>query len=102
MGSTYYGIMEMSGNVWELCVTVDFIGLLYNGLEGDGELSANGEANVASWPTINGQGAGYRGGAFNSGTDPAFRDPAISSRFYAGLAPNLRRNTSGGRGVRGK
>ena len=97
-GAGFWGAKEMSGNVWEQCVTVNAAGLTFTGELGDGQLSSNGEANVVNWPNAN--GAGFRGGAWNSGILPGFRDLAVSDRFYAGLAPDSRRNTSGGRGVR--
>lgn len=101
-GAAYYGVMEMSGNLWEDCITVDSMGLLFTGGNGDGNLSYTGDANVPDWPGTNGIGAGYRGGAFESSIFSTYRDLAVSDRYYAGLAPNLRRNTSGGRGVRVK
>ena len=97
-GSTYYGIMEMSGNLWELCVNVGPDGTGFAGSNGDGQLSDSGEANQADWPGAT--GAGFRGGAWNSGILPGFRDLAVSDRFYSGLAPENRRATAGGRGVR--
>jgi len=100
LGAAYFGVMEMSGNLWENCITVDTMGLSFTGNNGDGVLSATGDANVLNWPGISGIGAGYRGGAFESSITGTFRDLAVSDRFYAGLPPNLRRNTSGGRGVR--
>jgi formylglycine-generating enzyme required for sulfatase activity len=100
-GSSYYGVMELSGNLWETCVTVDSVGLLFNGKHGNGQLDANGNANVPSWSQTDGTGAGIRGGAWNSAAYfQNFRDLAISDRFYAGDKPDQRRNTTGGRGVR--
>jgi formylglycine-generating enzyme required for sulfatase activity len=97
-GASYWGMMEMSGNLWEQCVTVNAAGLAFTGRLGDGILDASGEANQPGWP--NQQGAGFRGGGWNSGILPGFRDLAVSDRFYAGLSPSTRRSTSGGRGVR--
>ncbi len=97
-GAAYYGAMEMSGNLWELCVGVNEPGLAFDGRHGDGTLNADGRADVPNWPTA--EGAGHRGGALNSGIIGPFRDLAISDRFYADLPPLLRRNTVGGRGVR--
>ena len=98
IGGSYYGVLEMSGNLWELCVNVDSLGLLFDGQHGDGELNQAGDANVPNWPL--GLGAIHRGGAWFSGIIAPFRDLAISDRFYHDLPPALRRNTSGGRGVR--
>ena len=97
-GASYYGCFELSGSLWELCVTLSDAGLPYSGQNGDGALDANGSNNAPNWPTED--GIGFRGGVWNSGILPGFRDLAISDRFYAGLAANTRRNTSGGRGVR--
>ena len=99
-GAAYYGIMELSGNLWEPCITVDSKGLLFQAKTGDGRLDANGNADTDTWPGTDAIGAGCRGGAWNSGVFQTFRDPAISDRYYAGLQLNFRRNTSGGRGVR--
>jgi len=71
-GATYYGIMEMSGNLWERTVTVgNPEGRSFTGIHGDGELSENGYGDVENWPGfIDGEitasiGSGFRGGAFN-------------------------------------
>lgn len=97
-GAAYYGIFELSGNLWELCVATNAEGLTFTGGNGDGVLDAEGRANQADWPGAD--GGIYRGGGWNSGILPGFRDLAVSDRFYAGQGPNLRRNTTGGRGVR--
>jgi len=68
-GATYYGIMEMTGNLWDAVVTIgNPTGRDFTGLHGDGELSANGHANQSLWPGISSNevtgatGAGWRGG----------------------------------------
>jgi formylglycine-generating enzyme required for sulfatase activity len=101
IGASYYGATEMSGNLWELVITTTITqGLTYTGATGDGNLDTNGNANTANWPSTDALGAGHRGGAWNSGILPDFRDLAISDRFYIGLVPTNRRNTGGGRGCR--
>lgn len=102
-GASAYGLMELSGNVWETCVSVSQTeGLLFDGTHGNGTLSEAGEANANTWPSAS--GAISRGGGWNSliynNLTYQFRDLAISDRFYANTAPSARRNTSGGRGVR--
>lgn len=99
IGAAYYGILEMSGNLWEMCVTVNKKGLSFTGMPGDGKLDISGNTDEAGWP--NASGAGHRGGGWNSGILDEFRDLAVSDRFYAGQAPATRRPTTGGRGVRG-
>lgn len=102
IGAAYYGALELSGNLVEHCVTINQKGLQFDGRNGNGELNTSGDADVETWPGKDGEGAGYRGGGWLSGIQGEFRDLAISDRFYAGLKPNLRRSTSGGRGVRFK
>jgi len=67
-GATYYGVMEMSGNIWERVVSVgNSTGRGFNGAHGDGQLGLQGEANAVSWPGANGVGSGYKGGSFAHG-----------------------------------
>jgi len=70
-GATFYGIMEMSGNLVERTVSLGKIdGRNYTGVHGDGVLSGTGYANQALWPgTVSGivqspYGSGCRGGGF--------------------------------------
>ena len=97
-GSGYWGLFELSGNLWEQCVSVNAPGLAFAGSNGDGSLDVYGNADQMDWPEA--EGAIFRGGGWNSGILPGFRDLAVSDRFYAGQAPLQRRNTVGGRGVR--
>jgi formylglycine-generating enzyme required for sulfatase activity len=99
-GAGYYGNMEMSGNLWEMCIVLSKEGLNYAGIPGDGNLPNDGFANMQGWPKTDCLGGGQRGGGWNSGVVGPFRDLAVSDRFYITLAPTDRRNTSGGRGVR--
>lgn len=63
-GAGYYGVMEMSGNVNDLCVTLgNSTGRGFTGAHGDGTLDASGDADVSNWPTANGLGS--RGGSWN-------------------------------------
>lgn len=101
-GASYYGIMEISGNVWEFCVNLSESGLMFDGSHGNGKLNDQGLPEHLSWPADN-RAYGQRGGGWNSWVkddlEYEFRDLAISDRFYAHL-PYVRRNTSGGRGGR--
>ncbi len=66
-GASYYGIMEMSGNLSEMAVTIGTPeGRAFKGNHGDGQLSPNGEANELSWPPITGEGGGLFGGSWFS------------------------------------
>ncbi len=99
-GASYYGLMELSGNLWEVVVNVDSVGLNYDAQLGDGFLDDTGHANVANWPQADAKGAGLRGGAWNSGDFSDFRDAAVSDRYYAFFENVVRRSTGGGRGGR--
>jgi len=99
-GASYYGAMEMSGDLWEMCIVLTKSGLNFTGISGNGNLSDSGFANIQGWPGTDCNGAGHKGGAFNSGIAGQFRDLAISDRFYVATLPTVRRNTTGGRGVR--
>lgn len=64
-GATYCGIMEMSGNLWERCVTIGHEqGRAFTGTNGDGALDASGDANVSNWPGTDAIGSGLRGGSW--------------------------------------
>lgn len=105
-GASFYGIMELSGNVWEQCImaTNDAVSLAFDGAWGDGYLDAAGFADVANWPYANTplNTGSYlrqlRGGSLQD--DQA--DLRIASRYYLTgySASNNRSYTVGGRGVR--
>jgi len=72
-GATYYGIMEMSGNLWERTVTVgNATGRTFTGAHGNGSLSVNGHADVTAWPGLTSgevtgaTGSGLRGSQWYS------------------------------------
>ena len=97
-GGSYYGALELSGNVWERVVTVaDSDGRAFTGAHGDGALDSNGRADVYNWPDpTTASGAGFRGGSFNEASTSA----RVSDRSLAGSTDNLRGSDYGGRGVR--
>lgn len=96
-GATYYGIMEMSGNLWERAVTIGTaVGRLFTGTHGDGLLNTTGNHNTLSWPGTNGNGGGFRGSALHH----HLWDLTISGRRLAALSSDSRHFGRGGRGVR--
>jgi len=116
-GAGYYGIMELSGNVWENAVSVgDAAGRSYTGVHGNGSLNNTGDADVDFWPGINGNnsttvansaylgttgvsgraGAGFHGGTFNNTAWLRVADRQYTR--WSGLTGRDQRN--GGRGVR--
>lgn len=73
-GASYWGIMELSGNLWEPVISAGLsAGRSFTGVHGDGELAANGNANTG-W-----SGFGNRGGAYTRGS----ADIRVSSRARA-------------------
>ena len=63
-GASYWGITELSGNMWERSVTVgNAPGRAFTGTVGDGVLTWDGNANASNWPLAD--GAGFRGGSWN-------------------------------------
>ncbi len=87
-GASYYGVMELSGNLWEMCVSVHDDATGFVGSHGDGSLNTNGYADNVDWPgySVSGVttslGAGRRGGGFNSLSDTDIR---VSSRSNASV-----------------
>lgn len=96
-GTSFYGIMEMSGNVYERVVTVgNATGRLFTGVHGNGVIDATGNADATLWPGTDAIGAGFRG----SGWDDSETYLRVSDRNYATRTSNSRAASSGGRGVR--
>jgi formylglycine-generating enzyme required for sulfatase activity len=95
-GATYYGVMEMSGNVYERLVSMGNItGRSFTGANGDGNISNDGDANVGDWPNENAEGSGFRGG-FHTGISSHTR---VSNRGSDAEASTLRFYTMGFRCV---
>lgn len=96
--TSFYGICDLSGNVWERVVTIsNASGLSFTGILGNGALmSPSGDANAVNWPVSSGLGAGFRGGAYNTGITTC----RVSDRTSAGLTDATRGAGYGGRGVR--
>ncbi|MBK8626596.1 MAG: hypothetical protein IPN86_13825 [Saprospiraceae bacterium] len=95
-GASYYGIMELSGNLNERPVTVGHpTGRDFSG-NGDGLLSNTGNANYPWWPGTNAVGVGSRGGGWNL-NDALMR---LSDRLQAAFTDDIRGGGYGGRGVR--
>ncbi len=102
-GAGYYGMMELSGNLTERAVTVgNTTARSFTGVNGNGVLSINGNADQTSWPGLNSgevtgaTGAGQRAGHWGNPT----RLLRTSDREYASYGHTSRGYESGGRGVR--
>ncbi|MBK8575033.1 MAG: SUMF1/EgtB/PvdO family nonheme iron enzyme [Elusimicrobia bacterium] len=96
-GASYWGIMELSGNVWERSVTIGHAtGRAFTGLMGDGVLTTSGNANVSLWPGTDAGGAGFRGGSWTNAAVFA----RTSDRGNAANVGADRYNSYGSRAVR--
>ena len=100
-GATYYGIMEMTGNMAEQLITMGYPeGRVFTGRCGDGKLDASGKTDEG-WPnaSVTWRGSGYKGGFFNTQSPNALM---VSDRSTAG--DNFKflggKAGAGGRGVR--
>jgi len=100
-GGSYYGIMEMSGNLAELTVSIgSAAGRAFIPIEGNGELTSTGNFSNSNavWSFSNEvSGLGLRGGSFSDGK----QDLQVSDRIKANVnTPNVRLPYLGIRGVR--
>lgn len=97
-GGSYYGVMELSGNLYERCIGAGTpVNRAYTGLHGNGELLNNGDHNVSNWPAVGSEGAiSYRGGSFIN----ALEFCAIADRFDGANTGSITNNRIGARGVR--
>jgi formylglycine-generating enzyme required for sulfatase activity len=115
-GASYWGVMELTGNVREPVVTLagDVVGNnpttgaanVFTRTWGNGTLTANGgsDQGVATWPAWNYAAVanisnltGHKGGAWNNAVAQLY----VSERWYIFNAPvTTRQNYNGGRGVR--
>jgi formylglycine-generating enzyme required for sulfatase activity len=97
-GAGFYGNMDLTGNVWELCVMADATGNAFTGTHGNGGLTTLGEADAATWPggaaaggTTSKGGSWYETSNYNLFTMVSYRQGVIAP----GRTLNL-----GGRGAR--
>jgi hypothetical protein len=95
-GGSYYGIMELSGNLYERCISVGHpTGRAFTGNHGDGALSTTGAHNVAQWPANN-DGIGFKGGSYINQS----RFIRVSDRYDAANGFSGTNSRIGFRGVR--
>ena len=103
-GASYYGIMELSGNLWERTVSVgNAIGRNFTApIHGNGLLTSDGFCDISTWPgfvtdKVSGAtGAGFRGGVWVE----TYFDLRASSRRFASSVGSARSNGLGFRAVR--
>jgi len=109
-GASYYGVMDLAGNLKEHVVTIgNSTGLAFTGIHGAGVLNSTtgfeGNANITGWPGMDAQaqngvdtatGSGFRGGSWADSVNYL----RTSDRLEAALTSTSALNTFGGRGVR--
>lgn len=95
-GASYYGAMEMGGNLEERVIASNTSGKGFNGTLGDGELTSTGFADQSTWPGTSGAGHIYRGGDYVS---PGTYVRTSDRGSYYSTTP-ARIYAAGGRGVR--
>ncbi|MBX3102965.1 MAG: SUMF1/EgtB/PvdO family nonheme iron enzyme [Bacteroidetes bacterium] len=104
-GATYYGVLDMTGNLWEYVVLATVNGIAdFNGALGDGYINpTTGHHNVVGWPDptvalVNyNSRSGIRGGSWG---DSDLSQLSTSNRYYSRFGYNIRENSVGGRGAR--
>lgn len=96
-GASYYGVMEMGGNLRERIVSVgNVVGRGFTGLTGDGNLTESGDADVLFWPDNTAVGSGFKGGSWDY--DASLM--TISDRSRAGVTGTARSYSRTFRSVR--
>jgi len=105
-GGSFYGVMEMSGNLWERVVTIaNPEGRAFDGSNGTGNISSLGFGGFSTWPgsggvnNNNALGLMYRGGSSNFGSS----EMQVSTRTPSNIITNpdnVRYIDQCGRGVR--
>ena len=103
-GSSFCGVMEMSGNVHERTVTLgNATGRVFSGTHGNGELSGDGHADVSDWPgysfgeVTSSIGSGFRGGGAYNDVAETMR---VSNRAIVDIEVDGRAHYMGFRAVR--
>ncbi len=95
IGATYYGICEMSGNLWEFCVSAgSAAGRAFTPAHGNGNITPVGLWDVPGW--VAAAGNAVRGGGWSANAT----ELQISDRVNGIYSNNARSGSVGGRGVR--
>lgn len=103
-GATYYGIMEIGGNVWEQVVGggsgYDYSN--FTSANGDGALGSDGNANTVGWPASYGANSGnyIKGGSFSNATSTSHIQVSDRTYYVGATESNGLYSFVGGRGIR--
>ncbi|NLB60678.1 MAG: SUMF1/EgtB/PvdO family nonheme iron enzyme, partial [Lentisphaerae bacterium] len=96
-GASYWGIMQLGGNVNERVVSLGQAGWSFSGSQGAGFLGATGLALNEDWPANDtAAGSGFRGGSWSGYAN----QQRTSHREHATTANITRHKAYSGRGVR--
>lgn len=103
-GATFYGIMDMSGNVYEPVVTLGrSAGRIFtHNNHGDGLLTVDGFSDISTWPGFvtnkitSAAGSGFRGGGYES----SYSQIRVSDRKLSSVSSTTRFREFGLRGIR--
>jgi len=97
-GGSYYGVMELSGNVYERVIGVGTpINRAYTGNHGNGEILSSGNHNVVDWPAVGSEGAvAYRGGCWINTLDLC----RVADRTSSAILSSITNSRIGARGAR--
>lgn len=94
-GASYYGVMNLSGNLRERVITVGVPkGRSYTGTNGNGTLSSKGLHTNTDWPDEYAEGSGGKGADWAAGIH---HNSSVSYRYHV-ATPNYTR--SGNNGMR--
>ncbi len=86
-GASYWGIMELSGNVSTFVATpATLAGQAFRGLHGDGTLTAAGVATVSTWPLTGRRGIYWGGGSLDGVTSARRAAVDLSGPLNGGRA----------------
>jgi formylglycine-generating enzyme required for sulfatase activity len=108
-GATFYGILDMAGNIWEQCVGggSGFNYSTFTSDNGNGALTKTGLADVSGWPGDGGSQSGtiLKGGSYYANGSNMYLLQVSDRYMYGGTTLNQRINNTkdrsiGGRGVR--
>jgi hypothetical protein len=102
-GASYWGIMELTGNVFEMVIPVGMTAAhTYTGVHGNGSLDGNGDYDVATWPANSSNNAGSLVGRKGSSWYSSANEGRVSDRLNTCIASGYTSRTleNGGRGVR--
>jgi formylglycine-generating enzyme required for sulfatase activity len=107
-GASYWGIMELTGNVWEFCIGVYSADdpPVFDGTHGDGELGSDGNDDISSWPAQSDNKVGLRGGSWSNFLNTPHASTChshfgqVASRHAMVWTSTARNASIGGRGVR--